>query len=60
MKLKDAKELIDECKDKDGMLVEAELESLIVWAYDKGWTEGIEDYREEKDPTEEQEFYRTR
>ncbi len=45
MKLKDAKDLINECKDKDGILIEQELESLLIWAFDKGWQEGRDELR---------------
>ncbi len=41
-------------------LQEKELGDLIIWAYDKGWQEGREDYREEQDPTEEQVWRKSR
>lgn len=54
MKIEDAKEYIrDEITKKDGDLVQ-NLAELLVWAYDKGWSEGIEDYREDQDSTAEQ------
>ena len=60
MKSKDAKEYVEECRNDDGSLDTDELIELILWSYDKGWSEGIEDYREEYCSTEENEFYRTR
>ena len=39
---------------------EDSLVDLIIWAYDQGCTEGREDLIEERDPTEEQEWRRTR
>ena len=37
-----------------------ELADLVLWAYNKGWTDGVDDYRENKNRTEEQEFYKSR
>lgn len=53
MKLSDAKSYIEETMDERGLFDVYELSELILWAYDKGWSEGIEDYREEHDSTEE-------
>jgi hypothetical protein len=52
MDREDAKEYIKDILSD--MNHEEELIKLVIWAYDKGWEEGIEDYREEQDPTEEQ------
>ena len=60
MKLDEAKEYIAECRKDNGLLAVQELAELILWAYDKGWSEGIEDYREEKFLTEEDTFRKTR
>lgn len=43
-----------------GKIRTRDLVDLIIWAYDKGWEEGREDYREEQDSTEKQEWRRTR
>jgi hypothetical protein len=37
-----------------------DLRELLVWAYEKGWADGIEYYREDQDPTECQEWRNTR
>jgi len=64
MENKDIKQYIrDVIADSDSglsQLQEKELGDLIIWAYDKGWQEGIEDYREEQDPTEHQEWRNSR
>ena len=55
MNREDARQYLLDCiRDNEDVL------DLIVWAYDTGWKEGIEDYREEQDPTEEQEWRKTR
>lgn len=60
MKTKQAKEYIEECKNEDGSYSLTQLADLVIWAYDRGWSEGIEDYREELCSTEEIEFIRSR
>jgi hypothetical protein len=60
MKSQDAKEYIEDCRKPDKTLDEQELIDLVIWAYDKGWSEGIADYREEQDPTECQEWRESR
>jgi hypothetical protein len=45
MKTKEAEKLLDECKLIAGEYSDGELVNLILWAYDKGWSEGIEDYK---------------
>lgn len=47
MKSKEARELIESCRNDDGYLDKDEIQSLIIWAYDKGWTEALEDLAEE-------------
>jgi hypothetical protein len=60
MKIKDAKEYIEDYRLENGSLNEQGIADLIVWAYDQGWVEGREDYREEQDPTDEQEWRKSR
>ena len=60
MKAANAREYIEDCRKPDGTLDEKELISLVLWAYDQGWSDGIDDYREEQDSTEEQEWRSSR
>jgi hypothetical protein len=47
MKSKEARELIELCRNDDGYLDKDEIEDLVIWAYDKGWTEAIKELVEE-------------
>jgi hypothetical protein len=47
MKSQDALQFIEECRNDDETLDESKLADLIIWAYDQGWSLGIQDYREE-------------
>lgn len=47
MKSQDAIQFIEECRNEDGTLDESKLADLVIWAYDQGWSLGIQDYREE-------------
>lgn len=47
MKLTDAKQYVEECLREIGVYDTQELEELVLWTYDKGWEEGIEDYKKE-------------
>jgi hypothetical protein len=47
MKMKDARERIEECRDESGKLDIEELAEIILWAYDEGWVNGREDLRED-------------
>jgi len=60
MKYDEAREYIEDCRNEDGTYNKDELESLIIWAYDKGKMEGVEEYREEYCTTDETEWYKTR
>ena len=54
MKIKDALTAIKEILPAELHWLADPLADLTIWAYDKGWSDGIDDYREEIDPTEEQ------
>jgi hypothetical protein len=47
MKFKDAEEYIEDCRKEDGSLDESELINLVLWAYDRGYSESREHFREE-------------
>ena len=47
MKIADAKKHAKEFINTEWTDKIEELADLILWAYDKGWSEGIEDYLEE-------------
>lgn len=54
MNIEIAKELLQECENDEDIL------QLMGDMYMKGWVEGREDYREEQNPTDEQEWVKTR
>lgn len=44
MNTKEAKKYIELHRRPHGNLDEEGIIDLIIWAYDKGWTEGVDDY----------------
>lgn len=60
MNIEDTKAYIDEYTDENGKMDINHARQLLIWAYDKGSVEGIEDYREEQDPTEHQTWKNSR
>ena len=60
MKTNEAITAIKEILPRDLHWLAEPLADLTIWAYDKGWTEGREDYREEQDPTEGQVWRQSR
>lgn len=49
---------IELIKDTGGNI--EKLSELILWAYEKGWAERMEEIKEELSPADEQEFLKTR
>ena len=60
MKIECAKECLEENRKENGQLDESGLAELIIWAYDQGYEDATEDYRENKNPTEEMEYIKSR
>ena len=52
MKSQEAREYVEEILEASSKTTLDELTDLVIWAYDQGWVEGREDYKEEQDPTE--------
>ena len=49
MKTKEARQHIEDYRNDDGSLDEAGIADLLTWAYDKGWTEALEDLAKENE-----------
>jgi hypothetical protein len=47
MNTKEAKKYIELHRKPHGSLDEEGIIDLIIWAYDKGWTEGVKDFEED-------------
>ena len=60
MNRQEAVELVFDTMDENGIMLESKVIDLVLEAYDRGWSEGREDLREEDDPTEYHVFRESR